>query len=864
MNNLPQKLHLLILTATAPLAATTWTGTSSQFWNTGGNWDAGVPDPAEAASFNGATPNNAIEIDGVASAASLTFGGPASYSLTPTTSSNTLTLQNSSIDLGGSETHTINASLITSTTLDIFGNNINNKVVFGGDNSGVPGINLDIGTISISTANNLCNQNGTVAFTSGSSAIHATSSLTIPSTLILSIADSTAELIVDSGQTLTVNSGIIQPTSNGFLIKSGSGTLVLNGANAFTDGLNINDGTVQVGQDTNLGDSAAIISIGGNGGAGTLKIGNSFTTSRMFLFDGTGSVIEVDSGNTLTHNGSIFDAGGPIPVTKSGGGTLILNGTLSYGGTTTITAGTLALNTAINGDIQVATGGRLGGNGGTLENLTNDGTVAPGNSIGTLSLLGDYVQGATGNFELEINTAGASDILDVTGSATLAGSLTVLPEPGLYTIGTTYDFLLTQGGVTGSFDSLIESSPLIFGINYLPVGNPLFAQLEITGISAIVPIPTEDLTGNARAVARYVFCPEEINTSDPDFVEALSIILSQTPTNYKKALVNLSSAQFGAIPLLNLNKDIAFSSSLVDRIEEEMWCNRCQKEERHTSLWMTPLGQWEHQEGIQGQYAFHTQTYGFNLGASHLFAGNFFLSGGLGYSYSDLHWKNHKGSSTTNALYIAPSIGYSQKRYFINLLAQFATNWTSVDRRIQFPGLTRIAQSHFTTYDLLTRLDLGYTFSLSDSRDPMGPFLFIPEGRLSYLNSWQGSFSENGAGSLNLNVKKKTTTFLQPEILLKILKEFYVGKGCVIPMVKTGYVAKIPLSSATYHATIDPIDCPSDLSVESFDWTSSQLMLGTGLLYKTQDHLTAGFDYEAHLFDKSLVQTAKITFDWAF
>lgn len=198
MSKLSQKLCLLLLTAASPLAATTWTGTTSQFWNTGGNWDAGVPNAVEVANFNGATPNNTIEIDVVAIASGLSFGGTASYSLTPTTSGNTLTLQNNSIDLGGSEAHTINASLITSTTLDIFGNNINSTVIFGGDNSGVPGLNLDVGTIGFSSANNLCNANGTIAYTSSNSVLNATSSSTLPSTLTIELRDSSGGIEVNS------------------------------------------------------------------------------------------------------------------------------------------------------------------------------------------------------------------------------------------------------------------------------------------------------------------------------------------------------------------------------------------------------------------------------------------------------------------------------------------------------------------------------------------------------------------------------------------------------------------------------------------------------------------------------------------
>ncbi|MCP5506149.1 MAG: autotransporter domain-containing protein [Chlamydiales bacterium] len=864
--------------STSSLVASLWNGSSDQFWNTSGNWNSGVPNAGEGALFTGSTPNNAIEIDVVASAADLSFGGSFSYSLTPTAPGNTLTIVDDTIQLNGGQPQTINATIIpgTSGALTISGTSAADNVILGGDNSGITGVTINIGKLSASSANNICATNGQINLANSLGTLHATSSFTLPQPIVLLATSPNIE--VDAGQTLTISNVISESGGTNRIDKDGTGTLVLNATNTFTNGVHILNGTLEISSDANLGGAAAGLGIGSGGSMGTLRSTGTFTTTREFTIGDSGATIDIAAGQTLTEEGNIVQGEGPVPLIKTGDGSFYINGpSNTYNGLTTVQAGYLSLNSTILGDVQVDAGGRLGGNNGEMRDLTVDGTVAPGNSIGTLFVNGNYQQNAGGNFELEINAAGQNDILSVTGTGSITGSLTVLPEPGLYSVGMTYDFLLTQGGLTGQFTSLLETSPLVFGVNYLPLGNITFAQLEILGTTAIVPVPTDDLTGNPRRVAEYLFCPEEVNTSSADFVAALSALLSQTPDNYKKALINLSPAQYGALPLQNLNKDVAVSTTLVERIEQHMWCDRCdspsgqkpgacQGETRRTSIWGTILGQWQRQDGIQEQYGFHDQTYGFNLGASHLFTNHLFLTGGIGYTYSDLSWKNHKGSADTNALYIAPSIGYAQKNYFVNFLGLFAANWNSVDRNIEFPGLSRTAHSHFNSYDLLFRLDGGYKFMINDSNREQGPFLFVPEARLSYLNVWQGSFSESGAGSLNLKVKSKRSSFLQPEFLVKILKEYYVGESCVIPLIKAGYVAKVPVSSSTYNysATLDVIDCSSDLTVKTFDWTSNQLMLGAGLLYKTLEHVSAGFDYEAHMFDKSLVQTAKINFDWKF
>jgi len=63
-------------------------------------------------------------------------------------------------------------------------------------------------------------------------------------------------------------------------------------------------------------------------------------------------------------------------------------------------------------------------------NVTNGGTVGPGNSPGTLHLGGTYSQSGGGKLEIELAPGGGHDELAVAGTATLAGTLSVLLTGG--------------------------------------------------------------------------------------------------------------------------------------------------------------------------------------------------------------------------------------------------------------------------------------------------------------------------------------------------------------------------------------------------------------------------------------------------
>jgi autotransporter-associated beta strand protein len=145
------------------------------------------------------------------------------------------------------------------------------------------------------------------------------------------IADDSAASL--PGGTYTAGSGA------GAAIAITGGTVVLTGANSFSGGTTLTAGTLTVGNSSALGSGALAMAQGttlGFDSNGNYTLGNNITISGDPIFD-------VPSG-TQTISGNITDATLPAPagiVEKNGAGTLVLSGTNTYSGGTTINAGTL-------------------------------------------------------------------------------------------------------------------------------------------------------------------------------------------------------------------------------------------------------------------------------------------------------------------------------------------------------------------------------------------------------------------------------------------------------------------------------------------------------------------------------------------
>lgn len=125
--------------------------------------------------------------------------------------------------------------------------------------------------------------------------------------------------------------------------------------------------------------------------------------------------------------------------------------------------------------------------------FTNTGILAPGNSPGTLNITGNYTQETDGTLEIDLGKS-AYDILNVTGTASLAGILQVLLYGDYVPAnGSSFDFLTASNGITGNFDSIKGPSGWIWNLTYL----------DLVGVDG--KIDTARLTANAVPVPAAVW-----------------------------------------------------------------------------------------------------------------------------------------------------------------------------------------------------------------------------------------------------------------------------------------------------------------------------------------------------------------------
>lgn len=424
--------------------------------------------------------------------------------------------------------------------------------------------------------------------------------------------------LTGSNVTLTVNDAV---TNAGNLLFSGSaatmtGTLAMNaGLLIFEDtgslnsGLNVTLGTATTAATLQVGGATAatLATIGGlsNGAfAGSKVVGGNAALSTLAIGPSTG---------TVTFSGALGGAGtneNQFNLEKTGAGIQILNGSVTYAGTTVVRDGTLQLGAAstfapvgalsvianagatatfdFNGRSFTTTGVlTLGGGAGGIARVFDTNATK-----GVLTLGGNIIYDAANNpgsatISANINTGGANRVITVgnsTGSAnelTISGTITAITDNNLTfngagsgTISGNILLALTGTPVGASNDVIFASTGTWTIAAKIEVEDDIVINSGVVNANAVESLDaTDDVvitgTGTQGSTIVNLNSASQVHTGDDFFIRGGAIVNVNTTnainTGTDQLLIGDSgSASAAAAGVLNLNTaNIAPNNGIV-------------------------------------------------------------------------------------------------------------------------------------------------------------------------------------------------------------------------------------------------------------------------------------------------------------
>jgi autotransporter-associated beta strand protein len=529
--------------------------------------------------------------------------------------------------------------------------------------------------------------------------------------------------------------------SNGGLVSAQ--TVTLGEFDAGTTGVLNLDGTSSargVLVTTSLAKNLGSGTVNFNGGI--LRAGAS--SSNFISGFGAGSLVVDTGGLYLDTNGfdvTITDGlSGSGGLTKIGSGTLVLDSDNTLRGNSEVSAGTLVVgdsssNAVLGGNLTVDAAAALLGYGTIGGNLTNNGTVVPGGTSGTMGALsvgGNYTQASTAALSIEVSPTSASQ-LKVSGSATLNGVLAIVYDPGTYT-ATQYTIVSAANGVSGKFSS--TTATLSGGANL----GTLQSSLTYDANSANLVL------ANASAT---VTTPVVVAPNDTSIYTALGTAAVMNAQGTTAALLDRTGGASAA------------TSGAQDG-------------------WIRATGEQTKVGGSNGEPGFQANQYGFLAGLEQRL-GNYTLGVAGGYTHTDLDEQVTGDSGATDTL----------------RAALYASRWLgplSVSGTLGY-GLDFLSQKRpFAGIGTAEGDHMGQEFTTGAQAAlplTLGSVVLTPRVGLRYAYFHADSFGESGAAAQNLDVGPDNLHSLQPYAELTLDKAFGDVLKPVNVQLRVGYAREL-------------------------------------------------------------------------
>jgi len=614
---------------------------------------------------------------------------------------------------------------------------------------------------------------------------------------------------------------------------------------------------------------------------------NNIVNSLTFA---SGSSLEIFNILTVTSGAFDVQAGTPVSVNggtvvtpgafnKNGPGTLITTSTFQVGGAGSINAGALYVNGTfiVPGGLTVAPNALLGGNGTIFGNLANNGTVGPGNSPGTLTVAGNFAQSGSGSFQMEIASLSSFDTLIATGQASLAGTLNVIPFAGFtLEFGQQFPGFIQAGSVTGTFDNI--SIPDGFRGRILQNGGSL--TLLVAPESYTQLAQNQNQFNVARALDSFISeigndqarvstaldlmqasqYPGAFNAIMPGFYESLAdITIQQAFIQGQQLNQRFSSLRLGAagfqtfgIPVEPLTNDKNGRSSkepvspIVPNPNALNW-----------SLWTMGTGIFSKVASISQVPNYRSESGGILVGADYRWSENFTsgLYGGYQATFAEY---GGGGSTQINTALFGGYVSYADEGFYADAFLGGGYSNYNVRRPITFGSIDRTADSQPDGGQLNAGLNLGYDWEV-------GGFTFGPILGAQYSYVGIASFTETGAGSLNLQVAQQNANSFQTTLGARVAYTWKVSPSfLLIPEVRLFWQHEFLNNSRNIGASLN------GGNGAGFDFATSapdrdSIFAGAGITAQMGERWNVSLFYNADFGgQEEITQAISVSAGWSF
>ncbi|WP_373323105.1 autotransporter outer membrane beta-barrel domain-containing protein [Pseudomonas brenneri] len=549
------------------------------------------------------------------------------------------------------------------------------------------------------------------------------------------------------------------------------------------------------------------------------------------------------------------DISGHGGLTKQGIGTLVLTGNNTYSGPTLVNQGLLAVNGSLTSQVTVSNSGVLGGSG-SIGALTakSGGTVAPGNSIGTLNVAGDVNFDAGSTYAVELSNT-SSDRIVAGGKATLNGgtvtlalenSPTLLSQPEAQSlIGRQYNILQAAGGITGSFAQVLPNYLFVGGnLNYGANGVQLDVARTANSFASVA------VTDNQRAVAAAA---EQLGTGNGVYE---SLLLAPSAASAQGAFQQLSGEIYPALETALVNDNRYLREAVGERLQQGEMGTSPQTIDTRGNVWVKALGAWGKTDSSSDTAGYTTSIGGLLAGVDGALDEDTRLGLVAGYSDTSLNMGDGTHSrASVDSYHFGAYAGHEIGAWRLSGGATYSWHRADVKRELQYGEVAGKQKAKVDARSTQVFTEAAYRLNLQ-------PLALEPFANLAYVHLDSDGFSEKGDAAA-LKGGDDTRDLVLSTLGVRALKTFNLTDHQALDVSGTlGWQHNLSSTDSERHLAF--ASGGTSFAVESSPMVRDAALVGARASLALSKEARLNFDYNGLLASKEKIHGVGLSLDWAF
>jgi uncharacterized protein with beta-barrel porin domain len=378
-----------------------------------------------------------------------------------------------------------------------------------------------------------------------------------------------------------------------------------------------------------------------------------------------------------------------------------------------------------------------------------------------------------------------------TGAANLGPRLGVdvtVPSTAYIPVGTLFNIVDATSGTNGSVVTVAVKDPTnpLYAFSPVPLAGTTngLVTIKTDTIPMLVPVeppPGVPLPPVAPIAAPVVPVLVDIPNPSPDLTNVLAPINALTdPAAVVNAEAQLApSTPSLAAPLVTFQGIRQFQNLWLSRLD---MCSQeanqpdanCLGNEPRSGWWVKGFEYFGSQDARGAFTGYDSRILGTMIAYDAPIGLDTRAGLGFGYARSTINGDTFDASTDFDTYQATAFIGHERGPWFVNGSVSFGWNEYSSMRHIVFPGVDRTANAKYGGQDYTAFVNTGYHFFAQK-------FTITPLASLQYSRMHLNSYTETGAGDIDLKVKSQNYDFLESGLGVKAERYFSYRGGAIVP-----------------------------------------------------------------------------------